>query len=127
MLLNRYTYPGASELNYNELITTTTLDDIYKLTVAYSNDVWNSSTDGWYYALGGEWGLPQDFTLSASVGRSTFEKGIAKDYTDWNVGVARTWGLFTLGLGYYGTDGNGRDNSGKLADNRVVFTVAVGQ
>ena len=41
--------------------------------------------------------------------------------------MARTWGLFTLGLGYYGTDGNGRDNSGKLADNRVVFTVAVGQ
>ena len=52
---------------------------------------------------------------------------VAQDYTDWNVGVNRTWGLFTLGLGYYGTDGNGRDNSGKLADNRVVFTVAVGQ
>ena len=77
--------------------------------------------------LGGSWGLPKNFTLNANVGRSTFEDGIAKDYTDWNVGVARQFGLFNVGLGYYGTDGNGRDNSGKLADNRVVFTVAVGQ
>ena len=44
VLLNRYTYLGASELNYNELITTTTFADQYKLTVAYSNDVWNSGT-----------------------------------------------------------------------------------
>jgi len=127
VLLNRYTYPGASEPNYNELITTTAFAEQYRLTVAYSNDVWNSSTDGWYFGVGGEWGLPQEFTLSANVGRSTFEDGIAKDYTDFNIGVSRQFGLFNLGLGYYGTDGNGRDNSGKLADNRVVFTVAVGK
>lgn len=127
VLLNRYTYLGASELNYNELITTTTFADQYMLTVAYSNDVWNSGTDGWYYGVGGEWALPQEFTLAANVGRSTFEQGIAKDYTDFNIGVSRQFGLFNLGLGYHGTDGNGRDNSGKLADNRVVFTVAIGQ
>jgi uncharacterized protein (TIGR02001 family) len=95
--------------------------------VAYTNDVWNTDTDGWYFAAGTEWALPQEFNLTANVGRNTFKDEIAKDYTDWNIGVNRTWGLFTLGLGYYGTDGNGRDNSGKLADNRVVFTVAVGQ
>ena len=127
VLLNRYTYLGASELNYNELITTTTFADQYKLTVAYSNDVWNSGTDGWYYGVGGEWALPQEFTLAANVGRSTFEQGTAKDYTDFNIGVSRQFGLFNLGLGYHGTDGSGRDNSGKLADNRVVFTVAIGQ
>ena len=127
VLLNRYTYLGASELNYNELITTTTFAEQYKVTVAYSNDVWNSGTDGWYFGVGGEWALPQDVTLAANVGRSTFEDGIAKDYTDFNVGVSRQFGLFNLGLGYYGTDGNGRDNSGRLADNRVVFTVAIGQ
>lgn len=127
VLLNRYTYLKSSHQNYNELITTTTLDDTYKLTVAYTNDVWNSSTDGWYFGLGGSWGLPKDFTLNANVGRSTFEDGIAKDYTDWNVGVARQFGLFNVGLGYYGTDGNGRDNSGKLAHSRVMLSVAVGK
>jgi uncharacterized protein (TIGR02001 family) len=41
VLLNRYTYLGASHQNYNELVTTT-LDDTYKLIVAYTNDQWNS-------------------------------------------------------------------------------------
>ena len=127
VLLNRYTYPGSSDLAYNELITKTTFLENYSATVAYTNDVFNSGTDGWYYAVGGEWALPQDFSVTANVGRSTFEKGISADYTDWNVGVSKAIGLVTVGLGYYGTDGNGRDNSGKLADNRVVFTVAVGQ
>lgn len=56
VLLNRYTYIGASNQNYNELVTTTTLDETYKLTVAYTNDQWNSGTDGWYYGVGGQWG-----------------------------------------------------------------------
>ncbi len=37
---------------------------------SYTNDVFNSGTDAWYYAVGGEWALPQDFTLSANVGWS---------------------------------------------------------
>lgn len=125
--VNRYTYPGSSALDYNELITKTTFAKQYSLTVAYSNDMLNTSTDGWYYALGGEWGLPADFALNANVGRNTFERGVARDYTDWNVGVSRNVGPVNLGLGYYGTDGNGRDNYGRLANNRVVFTVAVGR
>lgn len=127
VLLNRYTYPGASELNYNELITTTTFAEQYKLTVAYTDDLSGSDTKSWYYAVGGEWGLPNDFTLSANVGRTSLETDFGKDYTDFNVGVSRQFGLFNLGLGYHGTDGAGRDNNGKLADNRVVFTVAVGK
>ena len=77
VLLNRYTYLGASDLNYNELITTTTLDETYKLTVAYTNDQWNSGTDGWYYGVGGQWGLPQEFTLSANVAQQLRE-GLAR-------------------------------------------------
>ena len=127
VLFNRYTYPGASELNYNELITTTTFAEQYKLTVAYTNDLSGSDTKSWYYGVGGEWGLPNDFVLSANVGRSTLEREQGKDYTDFNVGVSRQFGLFNLGLGFHGTDGNGRDNNGRLADNRVVFTVGVGQ
>ncbi|WP_312320097.1 TorF family putative porin [Stenotrophomonas sp.] len=127
VMLNRYSYPGSSELAYNELITKTTFAEHYNVTVAYSNDVWNTDTNGWYYAFGTEWTLPQDFVLTANVGRSTFHEDVAKDYTDWNIGVSRTWGLFTLGLGYYDTDGSGYDNFGKLADSRVVFTVSIGQ
>ncbi len=124
-LLNRYTYLGASELNYNELITTTTLDETYKLTVAYTNDVWNSSTDGWYWPgrqLGPAEGLHPECQRRPQHLRGRHRQ----DYTDWNVGVERQFGLFNVGLGYYGTDGNGRDNSGKLAHSRVMLSVAVG-
>ena len=128
IVLNRYTYPGASEMAYNELVTTTTLDETWKLNVSYTNDVWGSDTTGWYYGVGGEWGLPNDFSLSANVGRSVFnDSAVAQDYTDWGVGVSRSFGIANVSLGYYGADGNGRDNFGKLADNRVVLAVKVGR
>lgn len=127
VLLNRYTYPGASELAYNELITTATYAETYKLSVGYSNDVWNTSTDGWYYALGGEWALPNDFSIAANVGRSTFDSAVAEDYTDWNVSVGKDIGIVNVSLGYFGTDGNGRTNFGELADNRVVLSLKIAQ
>ena len=78
--------------------------------------------------MGGEWGLPNDFSLSANVGRSVFnDSAVAQDYTDWGVGVSRSFGIANVSLGYYGADGNGRDNFGKLADNRVVLAVKVGR
>lgn len=126
--LNRYTYPGASELAYNELIAVTTFADTYNLTVGYSNDVWNSDTAGLYYAVGAEWGLPNDFTLAANVGRNVFRDNLAvaaEDYTDWSVAVGRDIGAFNVSLGYYGTDGTGRSNFGELADNRLLLTVTL--
>ena len=41
--------------------------------------------------------------------------------------VSRSFGNANVSLGYYGADGNGRDNFGKLADNRVVLAVKVGR
>lgn len=126
VMLNRYTYPGAGELAYNELVTTTTIDETWKVNVSYTNDVWNSDTTGWYYGVGGEWGLPNDFSLSANVGRSVFnDSDVASDYTDWNIGIGRDFGIANVSLGYYGTDGKGRDNFGKQADNRVVLAVKI--
>lgn len=127
IMLNRYTYPDASELNFNELITTTTFAENYSLTVAYSDDFGGSDTDAWYVAGGASIGLPNDFSLDLGVGRSMFEKDFGEDYTDWTVGVSRSWGLFSASLAYVGTDGNGRDIYGKLADSRVVLTLSVGQ
>ena len=124
VMLNRYTYPGASELAYNELIATATIADHWQLSVGYTNDVWGSGTDGWYYGLARDWALPSDLTLSANVGRSVFrDEAVAADYTDWGIGVGRSFGPAEVSLGYYGTDGSGRDNFGKLADSRVLLTV----
>lgn len=124
VLLNRYTYPGASELAYNELVTTTTIAKDWAVNVSYTNDVWGTDTAGWYFGLGHDWSLPNDVTLSANVGRSVFDDhGVAADYTDWSVGLSRDFGPANIALGYYGVDGKGRDNFGHLADSRLLLTV----
>lgn len=126
LLLNRYTYPGASEMAYNEFVTTTTFAESTALNVSYTNDVWGSNTAGWYFGLSHEWGLPNDFALSANVGRSVFDDAaVANDYTDWGVAVSRSFGVASVSLGYIGVDGKGRDNFGNLADSRVLLTVKI--
>lgn len=125
--LNRYTYLGARELNYNELITTATFADTYNVTVGYSSNVWNSGSVGLYYGVGAEWALPQEFSVSANVGRSIFRDPDAVEldnYTDWGVALSRTLGPAKISLGYYGTDSTARAMLGKTADNRVMLTVA---
>lgn len=122
--LNRYTYPGASEMAYNELITTATIAENWALSVGYTNDVWGSGTTGWFYGVSRDWALPNEITLSANVGRSVFaDAEVAADYTDWGVGIGRSFGPAEVSLGYYGVDGKGRDNFGQLADSRLLLTV----
>lgn len=126
LAINRYVYPDAGDLNYNELITTTTFADTYALTIAYSNDVWASDTDGWYFAVGREWELPNDFTLAGNVGYSTFDDEVAKNYLDWSLGVSRAFGPATIGLTYHGTNSSGEYNFGDTGDDRIVLSVSFG-
>ena len=126
VMLNRYMYPDAGELNFNELITTTTFAETYSLTIAYSNDFGGTDEDAWYFAGGGEWGLPNDFSLGAGVGFNKTSDALGDDYVDWNIGVSRSFGMVTAALSYIGTDGSGRDLFGDLADDRVVLTLTVG-
>ena len=126
VMINRYTYPGAGELNFNELITKTTFAENYSLTAAYSNDFGGSDTDAVYVAGGASIGLPKDFSLDLSLGRSMFDSAYSDDYTDWSVGVSKSFGMVSTSLGYYGTDGKGRDIFGDVADNRLVLTLSIG-
>ena len=126
VMLNRYSYPGASDLNFNELITTTTFNENYTLGVAYSNDFGGSDTDAWYVNTGASFALPKDYSLDLSVGRSLFDKDYSDDYTDYSIGVSKSWGVVSGSLAYVGVDGKGRDIFGDAADDRVVLTLSVG-
>ena len=126
VMLNRYMYPDAGGLNFNELITKTTFADTYSLTVAYSDDFGGTDEDAWYFAGGASWTLPQDYSLSAGVGFNKTEDALGDDYVDWNIGVSKSWGMFTGALAYVGTDGSGTDMFGDLADDRVVLTLSIG-
>ena len=126
LMVNRYAYPGNGELNFNELIAKATFADTYSLTVAYSDDFGGSDESALYYNLGGSWGLPKDFSLSAGVGYNQTDDALGDNYVDWSVGVSKSWGPVTAALGYVGTNGAGTDLFGDLADDRVVLTLSVG-
>lgn len=130
MSLNRYTYLGAREQNYNELITTATFAETYSVTLGYSSNVWNSRSTGLYYGVGAEWPLANDFSVSANVGRSVFRDPEAvevENYTDWGVAVGKTFGMVNVSLGYFGTDSTARNLFGKTADNRVLLKITLAQ
>jgi uncharacterized protein (TIGR02001 family) len=73
----------------------------------YSPDYFFESGDGLYYY--GDLGipLPMDFALSGHVGHQDIDNNPqfgTPDYTDWNVGISKTWKMFTLKLSYVDTD-----------------------
>lgn len=126
--LNRYTFAGARALDYNEWQASLTVFDDHRLTLGYSNDVWNTGTAGWYFAVESQWALARDVRLAAGIGRNVFRDSVAteaRSYTDWNIRVVRQSGAAEIALGYYGTDAAGRANFGGLADSRVLLTVTI--
>jgi uncharacterized protein (TIGR02001 family) len=126
VMVNRYTYSSASDLNWNELITKTTFLKTYSLTLAYSNDSWATDESGYYAALGGSWTLPHDFTLGASYGRSMFSnKAGIEDYSDYSVSVGKAFGPLALSVAYIDTDKAGKRVGGDNAGSRVVVTATV--
>lgn len=126
IMVNRYTYPSSSAASYNEYITKFTFIKDYYVLLAYSDDVFGSSTDSWYSQLGATYALPSDFSVAGTVGLTEFEDGtVGRDYKDWSVSLSHPIGPATASVAYIGTDGKGRDAYGRVADSRVVFTISL--
>lgn len=126
--LNRYSYPGARALDYNEWIASLTVFDDYRLSFGYSNDVWNTGTTGLYCAAEAQWALPNALRLSAGVGRNVYRDSAAtgvRDYTDWNLRISRRFGAADIALGYHGTNATARADFGRTADGRLVLMVKI--
>ncbi|AKO11447.1 TorF family putative porin [Xanthomonas oryzae] len=127
--VTRYNYPGAGETNYNELVTKTTFLKTYSLTVGYTNDLYGTKTDGYYYALDANWPLPHKFSIGAHVGHTRYTsalKQVDHDYNDYAITVGKSFGPLALNIGYYDTSepaefGFGRPNT----EGRTVATATV--
>ena len=129
VMLNRYNYAGGdnpSDLAYNELLGKLTFGGVVSVTAGYTNDVWASGEDGWYFGASTSIPLPAEYSLNLNVGQSLFDSSVARDYTDWGVAVGKSWGNFNAKLGYVGTNSDGEINFGELADDRVVLTLTYG-
>ena len=112
-----YAYPGSDpspaltvDYDYFEVYGVLTYD-FGKFNVGaglnYSPDYFAETDEGIYYY--GDVGvpLPMDFALSGHVGHQEIDNNAGfgtPDYTDWNIGIAKTWKMFTLKLAYVDTD-----------------------
>ena len=93
VMLTRYTYHGAEStygnIDYNELITAFTMNDVATLTVGYTNYYSNTGEDVTYVNLGNSWDLGNDFSLNAGFGRTFASDAISGDYNEWTSASAR--------------------------------------
>jgi uncharacterized protein (TIGR02001 family) len=125
----RYMYPHTTlDLDYNEFAARLKLGPT-SLGFQYSNDVFASGKNGFYYTVGAQHELPGSFNLAASIGYSSFDEevfgqGNPRGYVDWRVGISRELAGFNFDLSYYDTDENGERLNGKLAKARAVFTIS---
>ena len=103
--------------------------------LSYSPDYTLETGDGVYVDLGASYGLPREFTLSAHFGYQYIEDGSVKDegffssdedsYTDWSIGISRSWMGVDLDLSYIDTNLGRSDLWGtKNGDDTVVFSVS---
>jgi hypothetical protein len=106
-----YDYPGESDLNFEEVYLGLSFGPAG---VQVSHDFDNDNT---YYEGGVSFDIVSGFALGAHIGHYDFDAG--EDYTDWKLGVTKSFGGFDFELAYTDTD---LDDC-SVCDSRAIFTV----
>lgn len=118
-----YAYPGAAndlDFDFWEAYVSAGYDfETFAVSASlnYSPEFFGDTGDAVYYAAGVDVPLPHDFGLSAHIGHQDIDD--SEDYTDWSVGVSKTWLEFDWGVTYTDTDLENAD----IDEARVVFSV----
>ena len=130
--LNYYSYPGSDDLeNYAELLLGMSWD-WFKLQFGYTPDNFGLDEAGYYVNVGGQWPLPNEFSLHASGGYFLFDEedrqffpGAPDSYVDWIVGVSRSWNGFDFSLDYMDTTDDAAELFGEdVSDGRLVLSIS---
>ena len=139
----RYQYPGFSKANTNEYYVSGSFMD-FSLSANYSDELafWGSDQSGWYLKAGYDTTLPwYEIGFSAHVGYSTGDafdvsasdaasgdSGLEDSYTDWSIGVSKSFFGVDLGLTYTDlTDikfPDGSECKSDWCDSKFVFSIS---
>jgi len=139
----RYQYPGSTDVNTNEVYVSGSYKD-FSASINYSDELQFILSDqsAWYLKAGYDTTLPwYEIGFSAHVGYSTGDafdvdftdslkgdSGLKDSYTDWSVGVSKSWMGVDLGLTYTDlTDikfSDGTKCKSDWCDSKVVFSVS---
>lgn len=122
----RYIYPGAGGSgDFNEVYGSLSYS-YFSFGIAHSSNFLNSGDDGTYYNLGFEYGLPYEITLFAGIGYQDLDSDIGESYTDYLIGVSKTFADLDFAVTWTDTDSDGEDFAGDkdLVDNIFTFSVS---
>ena len=121
--IDRYNYPGAQELAYNEFNSVFNYK-ILQLGYSYSANAFASHGPGRYYIIGLNYDLPPQYALSiedvsihATAGHYTLPKNAGDSYNDYSMWVCKKIKNYTLTLQW--TDTNGRQHNSPYDDSHI--------
>ena len=105
-------------------------------TISYSDDYFGESGTSFYYDLGASMDLPEEFSLAVHFGYQTIDDGEAPpkgdgffssnedSYTDWSIGVSRSYMNLDFDMTYYDTNLGSSDCFGtEICDSTLVLTI----
>ena len=105
-------------------------------TISYSDDYFGETGTAFYYDLGASMDLPEEFSLAVHFGYQTIDDGEAPpkgdgffssnedSYTDWSVGVSRSYMNLDFDMTYYDTNLGSSDCFGtEICDSTLVLTI----
>lgn len=129
----RYLYPDSdADLNYNEYFLKLAFPLMANANLKgefwFTNDLYATDENGYYFKFGGDYLLPQEVVLDGHLGYSRFDEDIygddfPNDYWDWRIAVSREFFGINLELAYTDTNGNGAQLF-EDAGARGVFTLS---
>lgn len=131
-----FEYPDSTVLDYIEYygalsysMSGMPLEPSLSAKVSYSPDFFAESGDGLYVEGALDLTLGYGFALGLHIGHQDIEENDVfgtPDYTDWRVGVTKTFAGIDFDISYYDTDLDESECFGgsDLCDERAVFTVS---
>jgi len=101
-----YNFPGAEgqfDYDYFEYSLISNYNDRVWFEYSYSPDLYHSGFSTQNYELYSEWPIASDLTLGTGVGLYDVSNLAGYDYSYWQLGVTRSFGIVDLDLRYFDT------------------------
>jgi len=134
----RYQYPGSTGVNTDEIYASGTYK-WFTVSLNYSDELKfiGSDQSAWYLKTGLEHTLPwYDIGITSHIGHNfgdaydvsltdklTGKSGFGDSYTDWSIGVSKSWMGADYGLTYTDNNVDSKDCRGDHCDGRVVVSI----
>jgi uncharacterized protein (TIGR02001 family) len=126
-----YTYPKADGLSYAEY-TAQAHWRFLKVTIGYSNNVFDTKTSGTSYQAGVSFNFPEKYTssirglnLHGYVGRYALQDAAGGNYNYSELGMSKSYDQYTFSLNWLTTWGNAALDALSIYGNHVVASVSV--